>query len=64
MVIEGAVDQLVFDQYVEFLLVPQLLPQDCVMLDNLSFHSSSRAYSLIEAASAADEVPRAFRRDE
>jgi len=52
MIIEGAIDQLVFDRYVECLLVPQFLPQDCVMLDNLNFHSSSRAASLIEAVGA------------
>lgn len=55
MVIAGAVDQLVFDRYVEFLLVPHLLPQDCVLLDNISFHSSPRAHSLIEAAGAQIE---------
>ncbi len=55
MVIEGAVDQLVFDQYGEFVLVPHLLPQDRVMLDNLSFHYSPRASSLIEAAGAQVE---------
>ena len=57
-VIEGAVEQLVFEQYVECLLVLQLLPQDCVMLDNLSFHYSSRVSSLIEAAGAqVDHCP-------
>jgi transposase len=55
MVIEGAIDQLVFDQYVESMLVPHLLPQDRVMLDNISFHSSPRANSLIEAAGARVE---------
>jgi len=58
MIIEGAVDQLVCDRYVECLLVPHLLPQDCVMLDNLNFHSSSRAASLIEAVGAqVDHFP-------
>jgi transposase len=58
MVIEGTVDQLVFEQYVECMLVPHLRPQDCVMLDNLSFHYSSRAFSLIEAAGAkVDHFP-------
>jgi len=51
-VIEGAVEQLVFDQYVEFRLVPHLLPQDCGRLDTLSFHSSPRGHSLIAAAGA------------
>jgi transposase len=55
MVIEGAVDQLVFDQYVEMVLAPHLLPGDLVLLDNISFHSSPRASSLIEAAGARVE---------
>jgi transposase len=55
MVIEGSVDQLVFDQYVEFVLAPNLLPGDLVMLDNISFHYSPRASSLIEAAGASVE---------
>jgi transposase len=55
MVIEGAVDQLVFDQYVEVVLVPHLLPKDRVMLDNISFHYSPRANSLIETAGAQVE---------
>jgi transposase len=55
MVIEGAVDQLVFDQYVEIVLAPHLLPGDLVLLDNISFHSSPRASSLIEAAGARVE---------
>jgi transposase len=55
MVIEGAVEQLVFDQYVESLLVPHLPPKERVRLDNLSVHYSPRASSLIEAAGAQVE---------
>lgn len=63
MVIEGAVDQLVFDQYVESVLMPHLLPKDLVMLDNLSFHYSPRASSLIEAAGAQVEYFPAYSPD-
>lgn len=53
MVIKGSVDQCVFEHYVEFFLVPHLRPGDRVMLDNIRFHYSPRANSLIEAASAS-----------
>ena len=52
MTIEGAVDTPVFDQYVEHFLAPELLPGDIVLLDNVKFHYSERALSLIEAAGA------------
>lgn len=52
MAIEGAVETQVFDAYVENFLVPTLLPGDKVLLDNVKFHYSERAISLIEAAGA------------
>lgn len=52
MSIEGAVDTLVFDAFVESFLVPTLLEGDLVLLDNVKFHYSTRAISLIEAAGA------------
>jgi transposase len=52
MTIEGAINTEVFDLYVEHMLVPVLQPGDIVLLDNVKFHYSERAISLIEAAEA------------
>lgn len=52
MMIEGAIDKEVFDLYVEQMLVPVLRAGDIVLLDNVKFHDSQRAISLIEAAGA------------
>lgn len=49
MEIEGAVDTQVFDAFVEHFLVPSLLKDDVDLLDNVKFHYSARAISLIEA---------------
>jgi transposase len=46
--IEGSVDQSVFDAYVTNLLVPQLRPNEIVLLDNLPVHQAS----LVEEAVA------------
>jgi transposase len=53
MMIEGAVNTEIFDLYVEHMLVPVLRGGDIVLLDNVKFHYSKRALSLIEAAGAA-----------
>jgi len=53
MSIEGAINTEVFDLYVEHMLVPVLQPGDMVLLDNVKFHYSGRAISLIKAAGAA-----------
>ena len=50
MTIEGAINTEVFDLYVEHMLVPVLQSGDIVLLDNVKFHYSERAISLIEAA--------------
>ena len=52
MSIEGAVDALAFDAFVEHVLVPTLLEHDLVLLDNVKFHYSERAINLIEGAGA------------
>jgi transposase len=52
MSIEGAINTEVFDLYVEHMLVPVLQPGDMVLLDNVKFHYSGRAISLIKAAGA------------
>src|SRR5215510_12952619 len=53
MSVEGAVDTQVFDAFVEHFLVPTLLKDDIVLLDNVKFHYSAWAISLIEGAGAS-----------
>jgi transposase len=53
MEIDGAIDTQVFDAFVEHFLVPTLLEDDVVLLDNVPFHYSARAISLIEEAGAS-----------
>ncbi len=49
---KGAINTEVFDLYVAQRLVPALRGGDIVVLDNVKFHHSERAISLIEAAGA------------
>jgi transposase len=49
LTIEGALDRIAFDVYVEAILVPSLRVGQTVVLDNLSVHKSPRARELIEA---------------
>ncbi len=46
---EGAVDALAFETYVEHLLAPSLVAGQIVVLDNLSAHTGVRVRQLIEA---------------
>jgi transposase len=48
--VDGATARLVFDTYVERVLVPTLRPGQVVVWDNLSAHKSVRARAAIEAA--------------
>lgn len=52
MTIDGAVDGLAFDQYVERILVPTLKPPQSVILDNLSVHKQAPMRQAIEAVGA------------
>lgn len=52
-VVDGAVNGDVFQAFVEQVLVPQLRPEDVVVMDNLSSHKRARTRELIEAAGAA-----------
>ncbi len=49
-VLEGAVDRLALEAYLEQILVPALRPGQVVVLDNLSVHRGARVRALIEAA--------------
>jgi transposase len=42
LAVEGAVDTLCFDAYLERVLAPRLRPGDVVVLDNLTAHRASR----------------------
>ena len=49
MIIEGSVNALVFEAYVEHILAPSLSAGQIVVLDNLSVHKGARVRQLIEA---------------
>ena len=53
LVIEGAMDSMVFRGYVERILVSTLRPGDVVVMDNLSPHKTLGVQEAIEAAGAA-----------
>ena len=52
LVIEGAMDSVVFRGYVERMLVPTLYPGDVVVMDNLSPHKTQGVQEAIEAVGA------------
>lgn len=49
MTLPGPADTLVFEAFVEQVLVPTLRPGQIVVLDNLSIHKSEKAQRLIES---------------
>lgn len=52
MSIEGGTDTLVFQAYVDHVLVPELRPGDIVVLDNLAAHKADGVRASIDAAGA------------
>ena len=52
MVLEGAMDTLAFETYIQTQVCPTLTPGDIVVMDNLSAHKSHRVRELIEARGA------------
>ena len=52
LTLPGAFDTEAFDLWVKQALVPFLLPNDIVIMDNVRFHFAGRATSLIEATGA------------
>jgi transposase len=50
MTVDGAIDGLTFDAYVEQVLVPTLQPGQTVIMDNLRVHNSAKAIAFIEQA--------------
>jgi len=52
-VLDGPINRIAFETYVEKVLVPELRPGDIVILDNLSSHKGQRVREMIEAAGAS-----------
>ena len=52
LVLDGPINRVAFETYVEKVLVPELKPEDIVIMDNLSSHKGQRVRELIEAAGA------------
>jgi transposase len=52
MMLDGAVNRLAFEAFVERILTPTLRPGDLVVMDNLSSHKGVRTPELIRAARA------------
>jgi len=52
MVLDGPINRIAFEAYVEQVLVPELSPGDIVVMDNLGSHKGPRVRSMIEAAGA------------
>lgn len=53
MVLDGPINRIAFQAYVEQVLVPTLGPGDIVVMDNLSSHKGPQVRQMIEAAGAA-----------
>ncbi len=51
-VIDGPIDRLAFEAYVEKVLLPELRKGDVVIMDNLPGHKGPRVREMIEAAGA------------
>ena len=52
MVLDGPINRIAFQAYVEQVLVPELSPGDIVVMDNLSSHKGSAMRQAIEAVGA------------
>jgi transposase len=52
LVLDGPINRVAFETYVEKVLVPELKPGDIVIMDNLSSHKGQRVREMIEAAGA------------
>jgi len=52
-VLDGPINRIAFETYVEHVLVPELRAGDIVIMDNLSSHKGPRVREMIEAAGAS-----------
>ena len=55
LVLDGPMDRMAFEVYVEHVLIPTLPPKAIVVMDNLSAHKSPQVGQLLHAAGA--ELP-------
>lgn len=53
LVLDGPINRIAFETYVEKVLVPELSSGDVVIMDNLSSHKGTRVREMIEAAGAS-----------
>lgn len=53
LVLDGPINRIAFETYVEKVLVPELGSGDIVIMDNLSSHKGTRVREMIEAAGAS-----------
>ena len=53
MVLDGPINAVAFQAYVEQVLIPELSPGDIVVMDNLGSHKGSQVRAAIEAAGAS-----------
>jgi len=51
-VLDGPINRIAFETYVEKVLAPELMPGDIVIMDNLSSHKGPRVREIIEAVGA------------
>jgi transposase len=52
-VLDGPINRIAFETYVEKVLVPKLRPGDIVIMDNLSSHKGPRVREMIDAVGAS-----------
>lgn len=52
LIFDGALDYKMFEAYIEKILVPNLKPNNIVIMDNLSVHKSEKAKKLVEETGA------------
>ena len=52
LLVEGSIDRVAFDTFLEELVIPDLRPGQTVIMDNASIHHGTRTRQLLEAAGA------------
>ena len=53
LVLDGPINRIAFETYVEKVLIPELRPGDIVVMDNLSSHKGPKVREMIEATGAS-----------
>jgi hypothetical protein len=60
MVLDGPINGVWFQAYIEQVLVPELRPSDIVIMDNLGSHKGAGVRAAIEATGSQAPVPSAL----